>query len=225
MSTTARRRGILRAIAVVKSPETGVALAGLLLNVALIMAYVAATGTVVQSVSDTLYPVVWIVCSLYLVTVLVRRGPNLAGSPLAVAVAVGYFVLLAAIGTPIGPSGEGTMLMITGATPGWGPILMYSVGPVGGTILPFELIGYAALAYAVAAAVAAGSRGALAGTLGLFTCIGCVLPVIGAVVGVVGGTAAVLQPAATSYGLATALFAFTVVLLLVATPLEPVTAE
>lgn len=225
MSNTARRRGALRAVSVVTSPEMGLALTGLVVNVALIIAYLAATDTVIQSVNDTLYPVVWIVMSIYLLTALVRRGPNLLDSPRAVAVAVGYFLALAAIGTPIGLGSESVSIMTVWATPGWGPIVMYSVGPLGGTLLPFEIIGYAALAYAVGCAVAASSRGALAGTLGLFTCIGCVLPVIGAVVGAVGGTATVVQPAATSYGLATALFATTVVLLLVTVPLEPTASD
>lgn len=220
MSNTARRRGVLRAISVVTSPEMGLALAGLVANVALIVAYLAATETVVQSVNDTLYPVVWIVCSIYLVASLVRRGPALLDSPVAVAVAVGYFAALSAIGTPIGLGGETDSLMLTWATPGWGPIVMYGVGPVGGSLVPFEIVGYAALSYAVGCAVAAGSRGALAGAIGLFTCVGCVLPVIGAVVGLFGGTATALQPAATSYGLATGLFAVTVALLLATIPLE-----
>ncbi len=210
----------MRAVSLMTSPEVALALAGLVVNVALIIAYLAATDTVVQSLNDTLYPVVWITLSIYLVGSLLRRGPRLTGSSLGVAVALGYGLVLAAIGTPIGLSEESATVMTTWATPGWGPIVMYSVGPIGGTILPFEIIGYAALSYAVGCAVAAGSRGALAGTLGLFTCIGCVLPVIGAVVGAFGGTAAALQPAATSYGLATGLFAVTVLLMLVAIPLE-----
>lgn len=58
------------------------------------------------------------------------------------------------------------------------------------------------------------------GTIGLFTCVGCVLPVVGAVVGLFGGAASAVQPATTSYGLATALFVGTVLLLLVVIPLE-----
>lgn len=225
MSNTARRQGALRAVSLMTSPEVALALAGLVVNVALIIAYLAATDTVVQSLNDTLYPVVWITLSIYLVASLLRRGPHLTGSSLAVAVALGYGLALAAIGTPIGLGSESASIMTVWATPGWGPIVMYSVGPIGGTVLPFEMIGYGALAYAVGCAVAARSRGALAGTLGLFTCIGCVLPVIGAVVGAVGGTATVLQPAATSYSLATALFAATVVLLLVTVPLEPTASD
>ena len=223
--STARRRGALRAMSVVTSPEMGLALAGLATNVVLIIAYLATTDTVVQSLNDTLYPVVWISLSIYLVVSVLRRGPRLTESGLGIAVALGYGLMLAAVGSPIGFSSEGTTLMTASATPGWGPIVMYSVGPIGGTLLPFEVVGYAALSYAVGCAVAAGSRGALAGTLGLFTCIGCVLPVIGAVVGVFGGTAAALQPAATSYGLATALFTATVLLLLVAIPLDPTTVD
>ncbi|WP_436902001.1 DUF7546 family protein [Halovenus halobia] len=221
MSGTARRRGAARAVSVLASPETTLALAALVANIVAIFAYVAVTGTVVQSVRYTLYPVVWIVLSCYVVATLVRRGPTLSESKIGVAVAVGYFAVLAAIGTPFGFGGETNTVMIMQATPGWGPIVMYSVGPVGGTLLPFEVIGYATLSYAVGCAVAAGSRGALAGTVGLFTCVGCVLPVIGAVVGIFGGAASALQPATTSYGLATGLFATTVLLLLATIPLSP----
>ena len=220
MSTEpARRRGAARAVSVLASPETTLSLAVLVGNVVAIFAYVAATGTVIQSLRHTLYPVVWLVLSCYLVATLVRRGPALSESLVGAGVAVGYFAALAAIGTPFGFGGESNMFMLMSATPGWGPIVMYSVGPVGGTLLPFEVVGYGALAYAVGCAVAARSRGALAGTIGLFTCVGCVLPVVGAVVGLFGGAASALQPATTSYGLATGLFAATVVLLLATIPL------
>lgn len=225
MSGTARRRGLRRAVSVATSPEMRLSLAVLAVNVILIIAYLAVTGTVVHSVENTLYPVVWIALGIYLGGALIRRGPTLTGSTLGVVVAVGYAVVLAATGTPLGVGGETNTAMLMWATPGWGPILMYSIGPIGGTLLPFEIAGYAALSYAVGCAVAAGSRGALAGTLGLFTCIGCILPVIGAVVGLFGGTAVALQPAATSYGLATGLFAATVVLLLATIPMEPTTAD
>ena len=220
MSTHTSRRPTERAVSVLARPETTQSLAVLVGTVAAIFAYVAATDTVVHSLRDTLYPVVWLVLSCYLVGTLLRRGPALSESPLGAGVALGYLAVLAAIGTPVGFGGEANTLMMMGATPGWGPIVMYSVGPVGGTLLPFEVVGYAALSYAVGSAVAAGSRGALAGTIGLFTCVGCVLPVIGAVVGLFGGAASAFQPATTSYGLATALFVGTVLVFLVTIPLE-----
>lgn len=220
MSTQAGRHGGRRAVSVLARPETTLSLAVLVGTVGAIFAYVGATDTVVHSLRHTLYPVVWLVLSCYLVTTLARHGPALSNSRVASVVALGYFMMLAAIGTPLGVGGETTTLLVMGATPGWGPIVMYSVGPVGGTLLPFEVVGYAALAYAVGTAVAAGSRGALAGTFGLFTCVGCVLPVVGAVVGLFGGAASALQPATTSYGLATGLFAATVLLVLATIPLD-----
>ena len=222
MSNTARRRGLARALAVTTSRETLLALAVLVVHVGLVFAYLLRTDTAVQSTRQLLYPVAWVVLSVYLVAAFRHRGPNPGRSRFAVAVAVGYFLLLAAVGSTIGVGDGTTGTSLVWATPGWGPILLYSAGPVQGALVPFELIGYVALSYGVAAAVASSSRGVLAGLVGVFTCIGCVLPVVAAVVGLFGGTAAAAQPATTSYGLATAVFAVTIVLLLVAVPMTPV---
>jgi hypothetical protein len=222
MSSTARRRGLARALAVTTSRETLLALAVLVAHVGLIFAYIVRTDTVVQSPRYLLYPVAWVVLSVYLVVAFRRRGPNPTRSRFAVAVAVGYFLLLAAVGATIGVGDGTTGTSLVWATPGWGPIVLYSAGPVQGALVPFEVIGYAALSYGVACAVAGSSRGVLAGVVGMFTCIGCVLPVVAAVVGLFGGTAAAAQPATTSYGLATAVFAATIGLFLIAVPTTPV---
>ncbi|MFW5974327.1 MAG: DUF7546 family protein [Natrialbaceae archaeon] len=221
MTNTARRRGLMRALAVTTSRETLLALAVLVVHVGLVFVYLARTETAVQSTRQLLYPVVWVVLSVYLVAAFRRRGPNPTRSRVAVGVAVGYFLLLAAVGSTIGVGDGTTGTTLVWASPGWGPIVLYSAGPVEGALVPFELIGYLALSWGVASAVAASSRGVFAGLVGVFTCIGCVLPVVAAVVGLFGGTAAAAQPATTSYGLATAVFAATIVLFLVAVPTTP----
>lgn len=220
MSNTARRRGLARALAATTSRETLLSLAVLVAHVGLVFAYLVRTDTVVQSTRHLLYPVAWVVLSVYLVAAFQRRGPN-PRSRFAVGIAVGYFFLLAAVGATVGVGDGTTSTSLVWATPGWGPILLYSAGPIQGALVPFELIGYAALSYGVASAVAASSRGVLAGLVGVFTCIGCVLPVVAAVVGLFGGAAAA-QPATTSYGLATAVFAATIALFLLAVPTAPV---
>lgn len=225
MTGAARRRGILRAIAVTTSREMIVTLAVLAGHVGLIFAYVVRTDTAVQSVRHLLYPVAWVVLSVFLVAFFRRHAPNPTRSRAAVGVGIGYLLLLAVVGSPIGVGDGTTGSSLVWATPGWGPILLYSAGPVQGALVPFEMIGYVALSYGVACAVAASSRGVLAGLVGMFTCIGCVLPVVAAVVGLFGGTTAALQPATTSYGLATAVFGLTILVFLVAVPTTGPAAE
>ena len=209
---------MMRALAVTTSREMIVAVAVLVGHVALIFGYIAWTNTVVESTRHVLYPVAWITLSVFLVSFFYRYGPNPRQSRIAVGVGSGYLLLLAIVGSPVG-LGDGTLSSsVVWATPGWGPILLYSAGPIQGAVMPFELIGYAALSYGVACAVAASSRGLLAGVFGVFTCIGCVLPVFAAVAGLFGGTAAAFQPGSTGYALATGVFTATVLLFLVAVP-------
>lgn len=209
---------MMRALAVTTSREMGVTLAVLVGHVALIFGYIAWTNTVVESTRHVMYPVAWVTLSVFLVSFFSRYGPNPSQSRVAVGIGLGYLLLLAVVGSPVG-LGDGTISSsVVWATPGWGPIFLYGAGPIQGALMPFELIGYAALSYGVACAVAASSRGVLAGVVGVFTCIGCVLPIVAALAGLFGGTAAALQPANINYGLATGIFTATVLLFLVAVP-------
>jgi hypothetical protein len=226
MTETARNRGIARALAVSTSREALLAMAVLLAQIVAIFAYLATTETVVLSVRETLYPVVWITVSVYLVTSLWRRGPGIRSSTVALAAGVGYFLLLAGIagllqpGPMLGGHHGATGVATFWASPGWGPVVAVGTGPVLVTVIPFKMIGYAALAYGVGAAVAASSRGSLAGIVGLFSCVGCVLPVVAAAGGLFGSAGAVAAAATGSYDIGTGLFVLTVGLLLAGVPMR-----
>lgn len=224
MTETARIRGVSRALALSTSREALLAMGVLLAQIVAIFAHLATTETVVLSVREILYPVIWITVSVYLVTSLGRRGPGVRSSKVALAVGVGYFVLLTGIagllqpGPMLGGHHGTTGVTTFWASPGWGPVVAVGTGPVLLTAIPFKLIGYAALSYGVAAAVAASSRGALAGVVGLFSCVGCMLPIVGALTGVFGGSATAASAVGGSYDLGTLIFVGTLVLLLVAIP-------
>jgi hypothetical protein len=225
MTETARSRGVSRALALSTSREALLAVAVLAVQIVAVLAYIGATGTQVLSLRETLYPVAWITLSVYFVAFVWRYGPAVRSSTAAVLAGLGYFLLLAVLAGFVWPGHQllghhasGAELTVFWRSPGWGPTVTYSSGVVQGAVVPFKLVAYSALAYGIAAAVAASSRGALAGVVGMFSCVGCVLPVIGAVAGIFGGSGAVASTVNGSYDLGTAVFAVTIVMLLVTIP-------
>lgn len=228
MTSTARSRGIGRAIEVTTSNEALLAGAVLVVQILAIFGYLASTGVQVLSVAALLYPVAWITLSTYLVAWLWLRGPRVRQSRIAIVVGGGYFLVLAVVAGLVWPAPEllgyehhatagGTLLW---AAPGWGPAYLYGTSFLQVAIVPFKVIGYAALSYGIAAAVAASSRGALAGLFGVFSCVGCVLPLIALVSGVFGSAGTVATSMGASYRLGTLVFAGTVLILLVAIPTQ-----
>lgn len=228
MPSTARRRGVARALAVTTSPAAVLAVATVVVHVVAVFAYLAESDAQFLSVQALLYPVAWIGLSSYLVVHVWRRGPRVRSSVLAVGVGVGYFAVLAVLGGLIQPGAGGGHTAgprIVWLAPGWGPATFYSIGAVQLSIIPFKLVGYAALAYAVAAAVAGRSRGAFAGLLGVFSCVSCLLPLAALAGGVFTSASTAVVALGGSYEVGTAVFALTVVLLLVAVPSESLLDE
>jgi len=141
-------------------------------------------------------PFVWINVALWGVW---RVGLPRAGSRrarwLAAGVGVGYFLLLAWVGGLLS-TGHGGHAHIHATVhwvlpPGWGPALSLSGGGLSATLIPYKVVGYAALAYLVAATVLDASAGALGGLVGLFACVSCTWPVLGTVLaGLLGGGSA-----------------------------------
>ncbi|QSG05634.1 DUF7546 family protein [Halapricum desulfuricans] len=164
-----------------------------------------------------LYPFVWINVGLW---ALWRTTP--APAPprrqyLAGALAAGYFLLLAYVG---GLFGTATHHVVTpqvalGTPPGFSPALLYDGGTLKLIVIPYKLVGYLALAYLVYATVIDAAGSAIAGVLGLFSCISCTWPIIAALVtGTVGGGAAIASAVyAGGYDLSVAVFVVTVGLL------------
>ncbi|MDX1745694.1 MAG: hypothetical protein R3324_07135, partial [Halobacteriales archaeon] len=140
-----------------------------------------------------------------------RRRYVLAG-----AVCVGYFLLLAGVGGVITPGhavhghahATGLRIAVTSLPPGWAPALLYGGAWLNLALLPFKVIGYAALAYLVGVTVLDAAGSAVAGVVGVFSCVSCTWPVLGTVLaGVFGGASAVAGVAMTEpYGASTLVF-------------------
>lgn len=214
MATTAED-GRVGAVAVPATRRTAAGAVGALLAVELaaVAAYLHATNTGVLAPRYTLYPFVWINLAAW---VLLRRRTVAATARrrlAAGALAAGYFLVLAYAGGLLGhahgaatPSGRVMWL-----SPGWGPMLVYSGPVLEVTVVPFEVVGYAALAVLVYTVLLAGARSALAGVLGVATCVGCLWPVGAALAAALGVAASPLATAVPglAYDLSTLLFVVT----------------
>ncbi len=109
----------------------------------------------------------------------------------------------------------GLRLAYRSLPPGFGPALLYSGSVVSLNLFPYQVVGYAALAYLVYATVLDAAGSAVSGLLGLFSCVSCTWPVIGTVVaGLFGSGSAVYAFALSrSFLLSTLVFVSAVALL------------
>jgi hypothetical protein len=163
------------------------------------------------------YPFVWINVALWAV---VRTRPVATTARrrrTAATIAVGYMGVLAYFGglvTPSAMSATGVRI-VTSFPPGWGPALVYDGAALDVVLLPFKLVGYAALSYLLYATVLEAAGSAVSGLLGLLSCVSCTWPILASIAtGVVGsGTAIASAVYAQSYGLSTVVFVVTVLLL------------
>lgn len=185
------------------------------------LAYYAVTSVpgTLQYALLTLYPWVWLNASLWVYVRVRAPAAPARRRVLAGALAGGYFLVLLYFGGVLLPGiGErATGLRLVGLTlpPGFSPALLYSGRAVVLNLVPFKLVGYLTLAYLIYTTVLDVSGSAIAGVVGLFSCVSCSLPVIAAIVsGIAGsGTAVVTAATGQSYGLSTVVFLFTVALL------------
>ncbi|HET7324874.1 MAG TPA: hypothetical protein VFJ06_11120 [Halococcus sp.] len=191
----------------------------LLINAELlaVLLYLVQPGIRASAIRYYIYPFVWINVGLW---ALVRVDPPSVSRRrryVAGIIAIGYFLVLAYAGGLIGPGlgALATGLRIAPLPPGSGPALLYSGAAIQLVLLPYKLVGYAALAYLVYATVLDVARSALSGVLGLFSCVSCTWPVIASVVaGVAGSSSAVASATlSSSYGLSTVVFVLTIGLL------------
>lgn len=167
------------------------------------------------------YPFVWINVGLWGAAVVSppdaephqRRGARL--------LVVAYLLVLAYAAGILGPGGvptgvEGpTTVRLETVPPGWGPIVaLYGPG-FDLQLMPYQVVGYAALGYLVYAALLDVATSVAGGALGLLTCVSCSWPVLASLLtGVVGSTAALSAAVyARPYGLATIAYVLTIVVL------------
>jgi hypothetical protein len=176
--------------------------------------YLAVTPTSVEHVRYVVYPFVWINVGVLAATSIDANPQNRRHRAVGSLVAVGYFVVLLATASNVNlaPATTGWSASLRMATPGWGPLLSVTGPGFTFTPIPFEIIGYAALAHLLYANVLRISRSVLAGALGLVSCVGCTVPILAPAIGLLGGPAASLTSMAYqySYDLGTLLFVVTV---------------
>ena len=182
-----------------------------------VWAYFALTPDGPGSLRYVVYPFIWINAGLYAA---LRASPS-PGSRrhrwLGIGVAVAYFLLVMAVPGNVGPgAADALSVRVVWYVPGWGPLVAVSSPWVRLYLVPFEVLGYAALAYLVYANALGLARGTLSGALGLVTCVGCTVPVLVPLVGLLGGPATSLSTTAYafSYDLGTAFYLLTLGLLL-----------
>lgn len=192
-----------------------------LTEVLLVLAYVVAKGDTAsyyQPVKLFVFPWIWINLGLWAV-VRTRPAPSSARNRLiAAAIGVGYFALLAVVGglaTPVGDVALDWSYRLASIPPGWGPIVSLQVPFLDLTLLPYKVVGYAALAYLVYATALDAANVLVGGIVGLFSCVSCTFPVIASILtGVAGsGTALAGFTYANAYLLSTGVFVITVGLL------------
>jgi len=196
-----------------------VQVAALVVNLELVavLAYFALTSASVSSPLFTLYGLIWV--NLALVVFARYRPPagDAGTRRRALAVAVGYVLLLAVFGGVVGVAPPRTTPGVEVALlpPGWGPALVVNVGVAAAVLMPAKVLGYGALAYLLYGTVVDAASAGVAGVLGLFSCVSCSLPILaGAATAVVGGGGFVVAAVAgIGYGPSTLVFAVTVALL------------
>ncbi|WP_254862494.1 DUF7546 family protein [Halovivax gelatinilyticus] len=171
----------------------------LAIQAALLGAYLVA-----RDVSPTFFhlaPFVWINVGLW--AFLRTRPPSVVGRRrlIAASIAIGYFLLVSYVGGLYGihPSGHGRP--VTGweirstLPPGYGPAIFYVGDGLRLAIVPYLVVGYAAIAYLVYVTVLDASRSVAGGVFGLIACVGCAWPIIAPIVAAVIGGGAVLTTA------------------------------
>lgn len=163
------------------------------------------------------YPLVWTNAGVWAV---VRADPapgNWRHRAVGVAVAAAYFLAVLYVPGKLGPgtAGGAVAVRVEMAAPGWGPLVAVTSPWLRAFLVPFEVVGYAALSYLVYANALQFSRRTLSSVLGLATCVGCTVPVLAPLVGAFGGPTAGLATTAYawSYDLGTGVFLLTLGLL------------
>lgn len=184
----------------------------------LLIGYFLATPADVLAPRYVVYPLVWINVGLWAVV----RTPLPRGSGraklIAGAIAVGYFLLLAALSGLIGfhthaylPHG----LWLAGlGSIGWGPRIAFVADTFYLYFIPYKVIGFLALSYLVYATVLEAADAALSGAVGVFACVSCAFPVFSSLAaGLLGPAGFVAAVYEVSVDLSTIVFVLAVAVL------------
>jgi hypothetical protein len=193
----------------------------LLLNteLLLVLGYLFLGDNMVTQPRTLVIPFVWINLSLW---VLVRTDVPSVGDRqrlTGLVVAAAYFGLLTYFG---GLWGAGVAEFPTqfrvawfSLPPGWAPAVLLNSDLLRLSIVPYQFVGYVALAYLVYVTVLDAAGSAITGVLGLLSCVSCSWPILASIVtSLFGGSAALAgELYSQSYLLSTVVFVATVALL------------
>lgn len=187
-------------------------------ELAVVMLYLQVAGTQVTQVRYLLYPLIWINVGVWAVMTAKPIPASRGLTALAATIAGVYLVTLLAIPGKVGLAGAGAAvdgIRIAWLVPGWGPLVAMDGPLIRAYLVPFEVIGYGAIAYLLYANLLTVSRSSFAGVFGVVTCVGCTVPLLVPVLGLLGGTGASLASTATawSYDIGTAIFLGVILLL------------
>lgn len=176
----------------------------------------------VSSFRCFLIPFVWITISVMAVWYTKPASSDTKYTLLGVTISAGYFLLVLYLSGMVGPQTT-SVESVTGssgtgvewwASLGWGPIVMYSGEWVSAAFIPYQLVGYLALAYLLYAAVLDITKSAAAGIIGLAPCPGCAAPLLTPLLaGVAGTSSAFALLLAYTYEISTIFFVGAVTLL------------
>lgn len=184
-------------------------------ELALVLFYFAVSSSVPTDPVVLAYPFVWINASIWAVSRVDLPEASRRQRAFALALGVAYFLVLGGVGGLFMFHGADLGARVSWLSPGWGPAFVYSGADLTVSLLPFKVIGYATLAYLVAATVLDAAKTGVAGLLGLLACVSCVWPVAATVFTGAFGSASALAAAAQNepYALSTVVFVSSVLLL------------
>lgn len=199
-------------------PETAAVFVALCVaEAAALAAYLTATPNSVTAPRYVLYPFVWVNAAVLAVwRTTPAAGVGRRRRVLAAGVGGAYFLVLAWTSGLLGAAGADAGLTVYwGLPPGWGPLVVWTAGPLRVAPTPYVTAGYLALAYLAYAAVLDADASLTGLAAGALSCVSCTLPVLAALASAVtGGVAAVgAAAAAASYDLSTAVYLVAVALL------------
>jgi hypothetical protein len=201
--------------------DTRVLVAGLgllYLEVMALTGYWLFSGVTVTDPRYALYGLIWVNVALWVFYRTDRPTASKSTTRRALAVAVGYFALLAYTGGVVGPgiaADHASGVSLIWLPPGWGPALAYQSDLIRFVLMPARVLGYLALALLVYVTVVDAAASAVSGVLGLLSCVSCTWPVLASIATVVFGGGSFVAAATQSYayGLSTLVFLVTVALL------------
>jgi hypothetical protein len=164
-----------------------------------------------------IYPLIWINVGLWAVWRTTPAQTTDRRKLIAAAIAAGYFVVVAYVSGLFGLTTTRALGLSVGLAlpPGFSPAVLYHGDLIRLTLFPFEVFGYLALSYLLYATVIDAAGSAVTGLLGLLSCVSCTWPIAASLLsGILGGaTGAAAAATGNAYGLSTAVFVITVLLL------------